>query len=341
MTINIGKRQLIYFGCLIVLIGILFFAYGEYSKHRYEKVAEEMKVNSLVLSGFCEKILNDYSDNLSKAIDYKQVLNQKGEYVYCYNFSDAISWRHQFYINNGTFSILDSISIEMKNEMKIMKHTPSKFEEVQKCFDDIYNKTNELYELCKSPKGTISEFNSTVNEAILSVNTKIKETDLTIPDVDIKVAERVPILIRNAANKALASKLELMKKDSTYIAGKSFLAANKKNPGIITTRSGLQYKIIKKGIGIYPNDNSKVMIDYKGTLITGEEFDNSYKRKESAILVVGQNIKGFSEGLKLMPVGSEFIFYIPQELAYGEQGAGIIQPYSTLIFDVKLLKIEK
>jgi FKBP-type peptidyl-prolyl cis-trans isomerase FklB len=124
-------------------------------------------------------------------------------------------------------------------------------------------------------------------------------------------------------------------------AGEAFLAANKTKPGIVTTPSGLQYKIVTKGTGALPTDASKVKINYRGTTIDGKEFDSSYKRKEPATLVVGQNIKGFSEGLKLMPVGSKFIFYIPQNLAYGTQEAGQIKPFSTLIFEVELLSIEK
>jgi len=124
-------------------------------------------------------------------------------------------------------------------------------------------------------------------------------------------------------------------------AGEAFLAANKTKPGVVTTKDGLQYKIITKGNGPIPNDTCKVKLNYKGTLIDGTEFDSSYKRKEPAIFTVGQNIKGFAEGLKLMPIGSKFILYIPQELGYGSHEAGQIKPFSTLIFEVELLSIEK
>lgn len=117
--------------------------------------------------------------------------------------------------------------------------------------------------------------------------------------------------------------------------GEAFLAANKKKPGVVTLPSGLQYKIVKKGTGPCPTDTATVSINYRGTLIDGTEFDSSYKNKKPAQLVVGQNIKGFSEGLKLMPVGSKFIFYIPQDLAYGGREAGPIKPFSTLIFEVE------
>lgn len=123
--------------------------------------------------------------------------------------------------------------------------------------------------------------------------------------------------------------------------GEAFLAANKTKPGVITTPSGLQYKIVTKGTGPIPTDASKVKINYRGTLINGTEFDSSYKRKQPATFVVNQNIKGFSEALKLMPVGSKYILYIPQELGYGTHEAGQIKPFSTLIFEVELLSIEK
>ena len=124
-------------------------------------------------------------------------------------------------------------------------------------------------------------------------------------------------------------------------AGETFLAANKKKPGVVTTPSGLQYKIVKKGTGPCPTDTTKVKINYRGTLINGTEFDSSYKRKEPTTLVVGQNIPGFAEGLKLMPVGSKYILYIPQNLGYGTREAGQIKPFSTLIFEVELVSIEK
>lgn len=124
-------------------------------------------------------------------------------------------------------------------------------------------------------------------------------------------------------------------------AGEAFLAANKTKPGVITTPSGLQYKVVTKGTGPLPTDQSKVKINYRGTTIDGKEFDSSYKRKEPVTFVVSQNIKGFGEGLKLMPVGSKYILYIPQELAYGPREAGQIKPFSTLIFEVELLSIEK
>jgi FKBP-type peptidyl-prolyl cis-trans isomerase len=122
--------------------------------------------------------------------------------------------------------------------------------------------------------------------------------------------------------------------------GADFLAANKKKPGVITTASGLQYKVLTKGTGPKPTATSQVKTHYRGTLLDGTEFDSSYKRNEPAEFEVGQVIKGWTEALQLMPVGSKWQLFIPSELAYGERGAGgTITPNSTLIFEVELLSI--
>ena len=125
-------------------------------------------------------------------------------------------------------------------------------------------------------------------------------------------------------------------------AGEKFLAENKAKEGVVTTPSGLQYKIITKGNGAIPADSSKVKVNYKGTLIDGTEFDSSYKRNEPATFRANQVIKGWTEALTMMPVGSKWELYIPYDLAYGtRETGGQIKPYSTLIFEVELLGIEK
>ncbi|MDD3079834.1 MAG: FKBP-type peptidyl-prolyl cis-trans isomerase [Paludibacter sp.] len=123
--------------------------------------------------------------------------------------------------------------------------------------------------------------------------------------------------------------------------GEKFLAENKAKPGVITTASGLQYEVIKKGNGPVPADTSRVKVNYEGKLLDGTVFDSSYKRNEPAVFGVNQVIKGWTEALKLMPVGSKYKLYIPQELAYGAQDQASIKPFSVLVFDVELLSIEK
>ena len=124
-------------------------------------------------------------------------------------------------------------------------------------------------------------------------------------------------------------------------AGEKFLAENKAKEGVKTTESGLQYKVITEGKGEIPADTCKVKVNYKGTLIDGTEFDSSYKRNEPATFRAKQVIKGWTEALTMMPVGSKWELYIPQELAYGSRESGQIKPFSTLIFEVELVGIEK
>ena len=124
-------------------------------------------------------------------------------------------------------------------------------------------------------------------------------------------------------------------------AGEKFLAENKTKEGVKTTESGLQYKVITEGKGEIPADTCKVKVNYKGTLIDGTEFDSSYKRNEPATFRANQVIKGWTEALTMMPVGSKWELYIPQELAYGSRESGQIKPFYTLIFEVELVGIEK
>ncbi len=122
--------------------------------------------------------------------------------------------------------------------------------------------------------------------------------------------------------------------------GEKFLAENKTKDGVFTTESGLQYKVEKEGTGAKPTANDKVKVHYTGTLLDGTKFDSSVDRGEPAEFGVSQVIKGWTEGLQIMPVGSKYIFWIPSELAYGERGAGQdIKPNSVLKFEVELLDI--
>lgn len=125
-------------------------------------------------------------------------------------------------------------------------------------------------------------------------------------------------------------------------AGEKFLAENKKKDSVVTTASGLQYKIIKMGTGPKPLATDKVKTHYHGTLIDGQVFDSSVQRGEPISFPVSGVIPGWVEALQLMPVGSKWKLYIPQELAYGIRGGGqTIKPYSALIFEVELIEIEK
>lgn len=128
--------------------------------------------------------------------------------------------------------------------------------------------------------------------------------------------------------------------DQNMTEGQQFLAANKTKEGVVTLPDGLQYKILTQGTGPRPTADDTVVCNYRGTFINGTEFDSSYKRNQPATFPLKGVIKGWTEALQLMPVGSKWQLYIPSDLAYGPGGRGPIPPNSTLIFDVELISIQ-
>jgi FKBP-type peptidyl-prolyl cis-trans isomerase FklB len=138
----------------------------------------------------------------------------------------------------------------------------------------------------------------------------------------------------------MAKQQEVAKKNKKE--GEAFLNENKKKEGVKTLPSGLQYKVIKEGTGKKPKLNDAVTVNYRGTLIDGTEFDNSYKRGQPASMQVSGVIPGWTEALQLMGEGAKWQLFIPSNLAYGERGAGaMIGPNATLIFEVELISIQE
>jgi FKBP-type peptidyl-prolyl cis-trans isomerase FklB len=143
-----------------------------------------------------------------------------------------------------------------------------------------------------------------------------------------------------AVNKLITESRAKMSK-ATIDAGNKFLAENKNKPGVKTTASGLQYEVLQEGNGEKPTATSKVTCHYRGTLIDGTEFDNSYTRGKPATFSLTQVIKGWTEGLPLMNVGAKYRFWVPYMLGYGLNDHGNIPAGSALIFEVELLSIDK
>ncbi len=161
--------------------------------------------------------------------------------------------------------------------------------------------------------------------------------------------EEVNTILANFKSKEMAKQKEMMAKqeaeqkklaEKNLKEGTDFLAANAKKEGVKVLPSGLQYKIIKEGTGKTPTKESKVTVDYKGTLIDGTVFDSSYERGKPVAFKVDGVIPGWTEGLQLMKEGAKYQFFIPSKLAYGENGSGPIPPNAALIFDVELKKVE-
>jgi FKBP-type peptidyl-prolyl cis-trans isomerase len=161
------------------------------------------------------------------------------------------------------------------------------------------------------------------------------QTQMTDQEAQAAVVE-----LQNGLRKKQEEKMQ-QSGEANKKEGDAFLAANKTKPGVVTLPSGLQYKILTTGTGPKPTATDSVVCNYRGTLIDGTEFDSSYKRGQPATFPVNGVIKGWTEALQLMPVGSKWQLFVPPDLAYGARGAGNeIGPNSTLIFEVELQSIK-
>jgi FKBP-type peptidyl-prolyl cis-trans isomerase len=168
----------------------------------------------------------------------------------------------------------------------------------------------------------------------LQATLKGEKTTLTEPEA---MAVRQEFMQKLQGKQAAKMKEDADKNEKE---GEAFLAKNKDKPGVKVTASGLQYEVVKQGNGPKPKASDVVKVDYTGTKIDGTKFDSSVDRGQPATFPLNQVVPGWTEGLQLMPVGSEYKFYIPSKLAYGERGPGPIGPNAALIFSVKLISIE-
>lgn len=184
----------------------------------------------------------------------------------------------------------------------------------------------------------------------MSMAASLKSSGLTTLNYDLLLkglkdafSGEKTLLTQEDAQKAIASIFQHVgqsKYSANIEEGKKFLENNKKNTAVHTTASGLQYLILTQGSGAKPAATDTVLVQYKGTLLNGKQFDSSYDRNEPLSLSLDRVIPGWTEGMQLMSAGSKYRFFIPYQLAYGERGAGQdIPPYSTLIFEVELLKV--
>src|SRR5262249_7370249 len=187
---------------------------------------------------------------------------------------------------------------------------------------------------------------------VIGINIGRQLKQLGIEDIDSALLARglkdffagakSPLTDEQAQAAVIAYSTEVKKRTEVHNQkeGETFLAQNKAKPGVVTLPDGLQYKVLTPGAGPKPKADDTVVCKYKGTLVNGTEFDNSENHGGTADIPVGNVIKGWTEALQLMPVGSKWELYIPSELAYGARGAGPIGPGSTLIFDVEVVSIK-
>jgi len=171
-------------------------------------------------------------------------------------------------------------------------------------------------------------YESGIKDALGGKNPSLSREEMqkTISELQQRIAATRQKGLKEMAEKNLAE-------------GKAFLEENKKKEGIKTLPSGLQYKVLAQGSGKTPQATDSVTVNYKGTLVNGTEFDNSYKRGKPTTFQVGKVIKGWTEALQLMKEGSKWELFIPPELGYGNRGAGPVPPNSILLFEVELISV--
>lgn len=179
------------------------------------------------------------------------------------------------------------------------------------------------------------------DQLVAGIINRLNNKDLAIDAMEANAYVQKEVEAAQAQEMAKQEEDMKAQYQDSIAAGEKFLAENAKREGVVTLPSGLQYEVIRKGNGPLPSETDQVKVHYHGTLINGTVFDSSVDRGEPAAFGVNQVIPGWTEALKLMPVGSKWKLYIPYNLAYGAQDRGTIKPFSTLIFDVELLSIEK
>ena len=186
---------------------------------------------------------------------------------------------------------------------------------------------------------TLKKQNIDVNTDTLFLGLKDALTGAKPQLTEEQIKETMTTFSQELRTKQQAAMQEATQKNAAV--GQKFLAENKTKPGVKTTASGLQYKVLKEGSGPSPKETDTVVTNYRGTLINGTEFDSSYKRNEPVTFPVNGVIKGWTEALQLMKKGAKYQLFVPADLAYGARGAGQdIGPNETLIFEVELLDIK-
>ena len=344
MTITLNKKNIIIASAAILVIIICIFAYKRYNISQYENAAAEMKINTSVNVALLGEILYDINSAWNTGIEGGTIKDAEGESVYVSDMSKAVQIRIAYWEVHGYYDIIDSLAKETSHEMETMSNTPSKYEDTQKTFTEIYKSTNELISLSKTPQYNLMSFSEKINDLLMNVNSKMKETDLFIKVSDDEIQKKSLTIYTAIINK---EKQRIQFKEKTeenrwafYIKKqKEFLVQNAQKTGVITLPNGLQYKIIKKGTGKIPTDISTIKCHYIGCTIDGYVFDSSYKRRQPITLRANEVIKGLTKVLTRMPQGSIWEVYIPANLAYGNKEQGSIKPYSTLIFKIELIKV--
>ena len=272
----------------------------------------------------------------------KKFVEQPVETFSLNNSSDSLSYAAGMNLTNGLIPFL----LQQKVDTALMADFVRGFQEAVKASGDPKQKAYMVgTEIARQVSermlpGITSEFVDSPDTIVPNLFYK-GFTDALMNDTTVfKTAAAESYFVERQAIDKAAKQEKLY--GANRDAGRKFLEENAKNDSVITLPSGLQYKVLVKGTGEVPLANEKVQVNYEGRLIDGTVFDASAKHGDKpSVFTPNQVIKGWTEALTMMPVGSKWKLYIPYELAYGEREAGDIKPYSALIFDVELVGIDR
>ncbi|MCX7987237.1 MAG: FKBP-type peptidyl-prolyl cis-trans isomerase [Bacteroidales bacterium] len=213
------------------------------------------------------------------------------------------------------------------------------------CFTGgIFAQKNKPIQLKNEIDSVSYSLGSVIGQSMRSAGISQLNEALFIQAVKDALANKEPLFNQQQVNTIMQNymmKVHQAKAQKNLEEGKKFLSENAKKEGVVTLPSGLQYKVLKEGVGQSPSINDEVTCHYRGTFIDGKVFDSSYDRGEPARFAVNGVIKGWTEALQLMKPGSKWMLYIPADLGYGDQNIPGIEPNSVLIFEVELLSVEK
>ena len=285
------------------------------------------------LAAFIEKQKSQAAGTVSNAVTIPELKTKADSVAHIFGIAQSASLKQYMtsnlgidsaHVNDFTQGILDNVNVDLSDPSKKAYNAGSQIAGQLINMNEAFSK--DYY---------AAEPNKTMDLNIIA--TSIVSGILGNNDIDPEEA--------NKQFRDIMTKRQAENKEELYganrIAGEKWLEENKKKDGVIVLPSGLQYKVINMGTGEKPTATDKVKVNYEGKLIDGTVFDSSYQRGKEATFQVNQVIKGWTEGLQKMPVGSKWELYIPYQLAYGDRETGKdIKPYSALIFTVDLLDIE-
>lgn len=287
-----------------------------------------------------------YINSFTGEFDMGIHIESKKDWVYCYSFETAI----QSYISSKAISqLFEEIKQNLDSCNCVIYNYSSVKGEDAKVYDQLLvvsSSAEAILRYAKEPQGSLLLYSQRVLQLKDEYEKEVRKLEQIINSVYGKDINSFNGLVKPSVNKdviisQIVSENEKQKQEEFLNWGQeniSFLEQNKLKDGVTTTASGLQYKVIKAGKGSIPTANNYVKVHYEGKLINGTVFDSSYQRGEPVSYRPTDLIKGWTEALLMMPVGSKWELYIPAELAYGEDGSGErIPAYSTLIFTVELL----